>query len=104
MRSHVAHLPLSVVSASSYHPPILLCLSEPRNASGCWGLGHGRAKLGGNGIPTIQLNPLTLWMMPSTLTTTLRSCLALLLLPLRGRMSLQLEVLALRHQLTVYQR
>lgn len=43
-------------------------------------------------------------MVPSTLTTTVSSFLALLLLPFRTRLSLQLKILALRHQLTVYQR
>jgi len=40
----------------------------------------------------------------ATLTDPIRSFLALLLLPFRRRLSLQLENLALRHQLTVYQR
>ena len=43
-------------------------------------------------------------MVPLTLTNTSPSFLALLTRPLRTRLSLQLEILALRHQLTVYQR
>ena len=43
-------------------------------------------------------------MVLSTLTTSLCSFLALLLLPCRSRLSMQLEILALRYQLTVYQR
>ena len=43
-------------------------------------------------------------MVLSTLTTSICSFLALLLLPLRSRLSLQLGILALRHRLTVYQR
>ncbi len=43
-------------------------------------------------------------MVLSTLTTAISSFLALLPLPFRTRLSLQLEILALRHQLTVYQR
>jgi putative transposase len=46
----------------------------------------------------------TSWMVISALTTSICSFLALLLLPFRSRLSLQLEILALRHQLTVYQR
>ena len=42
-------------------------------------------------------------MVLSTLTTSIWSFLALLLLPFRSRLSLQLAILALRHQLTVYQ-
>ena len=43
-------------------------------------------------------------MVLSALTTSISSLLALLLLPFRSRLSMQLEILALRHQLTVYQR
>ena len=43
-------------------------------------------------------------MVLSTLTTPICALLALLLLPFRSRLSLQLEILALRHPLTVYQR
>ena len=43
-------------------------------------------------------------MAPSTLVTTVSSVLALLTLLFRSRLALQLEILALRHQLTVYQR
>ena len=43
-------------------------------------------------------------MVLSTLTTSVCSFFALLLLPFRTRLFLQLEILALRHQLTVYQR
>ena len=43
-------------------------------------------------------------MVLSTLTTSICSFLALLVLPFRSRLSMQLEILALRHQLTVYQR
>ena len=39
-----------------------------------------------------------------TLTTSICAFLALLLLPFRTRRSIQLEILALRHQLTAYQR
>ena len=41
-------------------------------------------------------------MTLSTLTTTVRSLLALVTLPLRSRLWLQLEILAVRRQLTVY--
>ena len=43
-------------------------------------------------------------MVLSTLVMIARPFLALLTLPFRSRLSLQLEVLALRHQLTVFQR
>ena len=43
-------------------------------------------------------------MVRSTLVMTARLFLALLTLPLRSRFSMQLEILALRHQLTVFQR
>jgi hypothetical protein len=43
-------------------------------------------------------------MVLPSLTTTVCSLPSLLTLPLRTRLSLQLEVLALRHQLTVYRR
>ena len=43
-------------------------------------------------------------MVLSTLTPSVHSFLALLLLPFRTRLSMQLEILALCHQLTVYQR
>jgi putative transposase len=43
-------------------------------------------------------------MVHPPLTTSVRSFLALLLLPFRSRLALELEILALRHQLTVYQR
>ncbi|MBU0608421.1 MAG: integrase core domain-containing protein [Armatimonadetes bacterium] len=43
-------------------------------------------------------------MVLSALTTSIRSFLALCLLPFRSRLSLQVAILALRHQLTVYQR
>jgi hypothetical protein len=43
-------------------------------------------------------------MVLSTLTTSICSFLALLLLPCRSRLSTQLQVLALRHQLAVFQR
>ena len=43
-------------------------------------------------------------MVLPTLTTPARSFLALLLVPFRSRLTRQLEVLALRHQLTVYRR
>ena len=43
-------------------------------------------------------------MVLSTLMTSICTFLALLTLPFRSRLSMQLEVLALRHQLTVYQR
>jgi hypothetical protein len=43
-------------------------------------------------------------MVSSTLTTSICAFLALLLLPFRTHLSMQLAILALRHQLTVYQR
>ena len=43
-------------------------------------------------------------MVPSALTTTVCSFPALLAFPFRTRLSVQLEILALRHQLTAYQR
>jgi hypothetical protein len=43
-------------------------------------------------------------MVLPTLTTFVCSFLAPFLLPFRSRLALQLETLALRHQLTVYQR
>jgi hypothetical protein len=43
-------------------------------------------------------------MVLPTVTTAACSFLALLLLPFRTRRSMQLEILALRHQRTVYQR
>ena len=43
-------------------------------------------------------------MVPSTLTTSICSFLALLALPFRTGLSLQLGILTLRHRLTVYQR
>jgi hypothetical protein len=43
-------------------------------------------------------------MVPSSLTTATHAFVALLLLPFRSRLSLQLEIIALRHQLTVYRR
>jgi hypothetical protein len=42
-------------------------------------------------------------MVLTALTTSICSCLALFLLPFRSRLSLQVEILALRHQLTVCQ-
>jgi len=43
-------------------------------------------------------------MVPSTLMTSICAFLALLPLPSRTDLSMQMEILALRHQLTVYQR
>ena len=43
-------------------------------------------------------------MVLSTWVTTARLLLALVTFPFRSRLSMQLEVLALRHQLTVCQR
>ena len=51
-----------------------------------------------------QRDLLTAWMALSSLVMIARLLLALLTLPLRSRVSMQLEILALRHQLTVYQR
>ena len=57
--------------------------------------------------PRKQYHPLfssTVWMVLSSLTTTVCSFPSVLTRPLRGRVSLQWEILELRHQLTVYQR
>lgn len=62
---------------------------------------HGNAQ--GLAKPSHPVQFSTVRMAITTLTT-LSFFLALLLLPFRSRLSLQLEVLALRHQLTVYQR
>ena len=46
----------------------------------------------------------TVWMVLLTLTTSVCAFLTLLLLPSRTRRSVQLAILALRHQLTVGRR
>ncbi|MCE5325465.1 MAG: hypothetical protein LLG01_03525, partial [Planctomycetaceae bacterium] len=67
----------------------LLCPSRLVTPVAVGGSGHGRIKFGWYGKPTIQLDLLTVGMVPSTLTTTLRPCLALLLLPLHIPIPLQ---------------
>ncbi len=76
-----------------------LSLSKTRSA---WGRGPPRpyrARSASHGIPTIQRDLLTAWMVLSSLVIAARLLLALLTLPLRSRLSVQLEILALRHLL-----
>jgi len=73
---------------------LYLCLSGTRNARGCCAFGHGRA------APT----PVETALSCRLFDLLGGAFLGLCLLPFRTRLSMQLEILALRHQLNGYRR
>jgi len=79
-------------------------LAGTRDACRWWECRRGRALSKARGRTTIQSALRPFGAVLATLTTACYPFLALLLLPLRSRLFMQLEILALQHQLTVHQR